>query len=71
MVATMEELEGLAERIMSVSVKAQFLGMDRVVDALDAAFSDVVREAEVLKRRVAVETMVEEQKERGGVTVGS
>lgn len=51
MVAVVEraELEELAERIMRASVRAQFLGLRGVVDALDLAFSDVVRIAEEKK----------------------
>lgn len=54
--AELTELETLGRLIMDASVKAQFLGLQRVVDALDQAFSDVVREAVVEKdRRIAAE----------------
>lgn len=49
--ATRQELEGLAERIMLVSVRAEFLGLRGVVDAMDLAFSDVVRIAAAEKLR--------------------
>lgn len=65
------ELEQLAERIMMASVRAQFLGLDGVVNYLDMAFGDVVRlaveEKEEAKRRLAeAERVVAEGGVRGG-----
>lgn len=54
--AELTELETLGRLIMDASVKAQFLGLQRIVDSLDLAFSDVVREAIQEKdRRTAAE----------------
>jgi len=52
--AEVSELEELGRMIMAANVKAEFLGLRRVVDELDMAFSSVVAEAVLEKdRRVA------------------
>lgn len=45
------ELEELGQLIMRTSVRAEFLGLPRVVVSLDTAFSDVVRFAMEEKER--------------------
>lgn len=70
-VAEVSELEDLGKLIMDASVRAQFLGYQRIVDTLDVAFSDVVRAAMEMKTlRVAAE-MREAALAEGGAEGGS
>lgn len=57
------KLEELGQLIMAASVKAEFLGLPSVVNALDLAFSDVVRFVVEAKQKRAVEAQKEKMLE--------
>lgn len=69
--AEISKLEELGQAIMAASVKAEFLDLHSVVQALDQAFSDLVRFAMEEKRRasrleVQEELLEMEREENGG-----